>query len=172
MDYEKLFPGRFLKSAEMDGRDWTLEIKGIRSEEIDGKPKAILSFNGTKKEVVMNRTNAEALKLMFGRETNDWIGKRVTLFPATIADPFNGGTTKAIRVRGSPDISKPASAEVQRGRKTIKVQVVPTAVRKAGAQRAPPPPEPPRQEPPPPHDEQTGEVFDGPPGESNEDIPF
>src|SRR5688500_5095775 len=116
MDYESLFPGRFIKSADLKGKDVTLAIRAVRSEEIDGKPKAILGFEGTKKEMVMNRTNAEALKLMFGRETDDWFGKRVTIYPATIADPFNGGTTTAIRVRGSPDITKPANATVQRGR--------------------------------------------------------
>ncbi len=141
MDYEKLFPGRFLKSADLPDRGATLEIKAVRSEEIDGKPKAVLSFQRTKKEMVMNRTNAESIKLMFGRETDGWVGKHITIFPATIADPFNGGSTKAIR-------------------KTIKVSVVPTgkAAKPNGKRQAPPEPEP--QEPPP-HDEETGELMDG-----------
>lgn len=161
MDYETLFPGRFIKSVDLKGKDVTLAIKAIRSEDIDGKPKAIISFDGTKKELVVNRTNAEALKLMFGRETDDWIGKRVTIFPATIADPFNGGNTTAIRVRGSPSLTKAASATIQRGRKTIKVSVTPTG--KPGAKangKKPPEPPPP---PPPPHDEETGELLDEPP---------
>lgn len=159
MDYEQLFPGRFIKSADLAGRDVTLEIKAVRSEEIEGKSKAVLSFQGTKKEMVMNRTNAEAIKLMFGRETDDWIGKKVTFFPATIADPFNGGNTKAIRVRGSHNISKAMSASVQRGKKTIKVSVVPTGRAKGNgkSQKAP--------EPEPPHDEATGEVLDESPGD-------
>lgn len=163
MDYEQLFPGRFIKSADLAGRDVTLEIKAVRSEDIDGKPKAILTFKGTKKELVMNRTNAESIKLMFGRETDEWIGKKVTFFPDTIADPFNGGSTKAIRVRGSHNISKPMSATVQRGRKTLKISVVPTgpgaAVNGKGQKQAPPEPPPP---PEPPHDSITGELPDEP----------
>lgn len=157
MDYEKLFPGRFIKSADLGSSNIHLEIAAVRSEEIDGKPKAILSFEGTKKEMVMNRTNAESIKLMFGRETDDWIGRRITVFAATISDPFNGGTTKAIRVLGSPDITKRQEATIQRGRKTIKVVVVPTKSAKPGkAKQAPPPPEP-------EHDEETGEVLGEPP---------
>lgn len=174
MDYEKLFPGRFIKSVDLEGRDVTLEVKAVRSEEIDGKAKAVLSFQGTKKEMVMNRTNAEAIKLMFGRETDNWIGKKITVFPATIADPFNGGTTTAIRVRGSPHISKAATATVQRGKKSIKVSVAPTgkgarANGKAQTQKAPEPP-------PPPHNEETGEVLGEPdaefPGGPEDENPF
>jgi hypothetical protein len=116
----------------------------VKAEEIDEKMKAVLSFEGTKKSMVLNRTNAEALKLMFGRETDAWLGKRVTIFPATMKDPFSGdenATTTAIRVRGSPDITAPQSATIQRGRKAIRVSVVPTG--KAAAAKAHPPPRPP-----------------------------
>lgn len=172
MDYETLFPGRFIKSVDLKGRDVTLTVRAIRAEDIDGKPKAIVTFDGTKKELVLNRTNAEAVKLMFGRETDNWLGKRLTIYPATIPDPFQGGSTTAIRVRGSPDITKPASATIQRGRKSIKVSVVPTGkgARANGKnQKAAPPP--------PAHDEETGEVFDEPqgmglPGESGDEDPL
>lgn len=160
MDYETLFPGRFIKSVDLKGRDVTLTIKAIRAEEIDGKTKAIISLEGTKKELVLNRTNAEAIKLMFGRETDSWLGKKVTIFPATIADPFNGGNTTAIRVRGSPHIAKPATATIQRGRKSIQVSVVPTGkAATANGKAAPKAPKP----PPPAHDEETGEVLGEPP---------
>lgn len=136
MDYETLYPGRFIRAADLKGQDVTLTFKSIAAEEIDGKTKAVCSFEGTKKQLVLNRTNAEAVKLMFGRETNDWLGKRVTFFPALIKDPFGDGEVGAIRVRGSPDITAPASATVQRGRKTIRVAVQPTSKSSNGA--APP----------------------------------
>ncbi len=161
MDYEKLFPGRFIKSADLSGKDVTLEIKAVRSEEIDGRAKAVLSFQGTKKEMVMNRTNAESIKLMFGRETDAWLGKKITIYPATIPDPFNGGSTTAIRVKGSPSLAKPATATVQRGRKTISVSVVPTGKKGPAKTNGAKPPPPPSE--PPPHNEETGEVLDVPP---------
>ncbi len=134
MDYETLFPGRFIKSADLKGKDVNLVVRGVRAEKIDDKVKAVVTFEGTPKEWVLNRTNAEALKLCFGRDTDDWLGKMITIYPATIKDPFADGDISAIRVRGSPDIVKAMSATVQRGRKTIKVSVVPTGTK---AQRPP-----------------------------------
>jgi hypothetical protein len=85
-------------------------------------------FEGTEKEWLLNRTNAEAIKLMFGHETNDWLHKRVTLY-TKIVEAF-GSEQPAVRVKGSPDITKAMSATVTRGngqrQKTIKVEVVPT----------------------------------------------
>lgn len=150
MDYETLFPGRFIKAVDLKGKDVTLTIASIAAEEIDGKAKAIVTFEGTKKQLVLNRTNAEAVKLMFGRETNDWLGKRITIYPATIQDAFGGGADiPATRVRGSPDIMKPLTASIQRGRKTIRVAVQPTgkAPAKNGNGKAQPTPPPPSAPP-------------------------
>lgn len=135
-DYETLFPGRFLKSADLAARDATVTIKAVVGEEIDGKDKVVISFEGTKKQWVCNRTGAEALKLMFGRETNGWLGKKVTLYRMMMKDPFGGDDAPeigAIRVRGSPEIDKPMSADVKRGRKTLKISVRPTGKPPAAA---------------------------------------
>lgn len=127
MRYETLFPSRFIRSADFQGKDVTLTILKVFTEEIEDKTKAIMSFDGTKKQLVLCRTNAESCKLMWGAECDAWIGKRLTLYAATIKDPFGDGEITATRVRGSPDITEAKSATVQRGRKTIKVSVKPTA---------------------------------------------
>lgn len=128
-DYETLFPGRFLKSADLAERDAIVTIKSVTGEEIEGKAKAIMTFEGTKKQMVLNRTNAEAVRLMFGREMKDWIGRKITLTRRMMKDPFGADDAPevgAIRVKGSPEIDKPMSAEVKRGKKTLHVKVVPT----------------------------------------------
>jgi hypothetical protein len=145
MDYEELFPGRFVKAADLKGREVTLTIASVRAEKIDDKMKAVMSFEGAGKELVLNRTNAEAVKLMFGREVNSWCGRQLTIYPATIKDPFADGEILALRVKGSPEISKPMQAEVKRGRKTLRVSVVPTGKgappkQQAAKTKAPPPP--------------------------------
>jgi hypothetical protein len=147
MDYEVLFPGRFLKGADLAGKESTAEIKSIAGEEIDGKFKAIISFVGAKKQFVCNRTNAEAIRLCLGRETNNWIGKRITLAGVVMKDPFGDGEICALRVVGSPEISQPLTAEVKRGRKTLNIKVRPTGAKPAakgngkvaGAAQAPAP---------------------------------
>lgn len=106
-DYDQLFPGRFLKSGEFKGREATLTIADIDLEELEDRKgkrlKCILTFKETKKQLVLNRTNGETLKGMFGRKANAWVGKRITFYPATV-EAF-GAPTLAIRVRGSPDIA-------------------------------------------------------------------
>jgi hypothetical protein len=132
MNYEAMFPSRFLKAADLQGKDQTVKIGGIKLEKMpDGKVKGIVTFEGTDKEWLLNRSNAEALKLMWGVETNEWLHKRVTLCTRQI-DAF-GKSVPAIRVKGSQDITEPKSATVTRGsgqrQKTIQVEVVPTGAK-------------------------------------------
>lgn len=169
MDFDQLYPNRFMKAGEFQGRDVTLKIISVKLEELEGekgkKNKAIVTFERTPKELVLNRTNGEAVKLMFGRETNAWIGKRVTFYPATITDPFTGDPSLAIRVRGSPDIAGPLEKTVRIGRKSVALKVVRTGQQRQ-AQRPAPPPEPPREDVPPPDEVPPG--FDPDTGWENE----
>ncbi len=136
LDYDELFPGRFLKSGEFQGKDVTLRIAGVDIEELpdekgtpnkDGvrvRVRGIISFEKTKKQLVLNRTNGECIKALFGRKTDDWIGRRVTFFPAVV-DAF-GEQTTAVRVRGSPDIDKPITFQARIGRKQVTARLLPT----------------------------------------------
>jgi hypothetical protein len=119
LDYDALFPGRFLKASVLQGRDVTLEIADVRIEELPAetggtKVKGIIAFKGKKMELVLNRTNGESIKAMFGRDTGEWIGKRITLFPTE----WNG--EPCIRVKGSPDIAAPVKFELKLPRKKPK----------------------------------------------------
>jgi hypothetical protein len=178
MDFDQLYPNRFLKAGEFQGKDVTLVVASVKLEELgegkEKKAKAILTFERTPKQMVLNRTNGECIKAMFGRNTDDWIGKPVTFFPATIDDPFTGEKTLAIRVRGSPAIDGPRQVAAKIGRKTVTLKVAKTgkANGKPAQKQAQPPPPPPPPEPqaedsemppdfeePPPFDPVTGEVL-------------
>lgn len=103
VDFDQLYPGRFLKAGEFDGKKVTLTIADVELEDLvgeDGKPKAkaIVSFKETEKMLVTCKTNGICLREMFGRKVPEWVGKRVTLFP----DTWNG--EPCIRIWGSPDI--------------------------------------------------------------------
>jgi hypothetical protein len=116
LDYDQLFPGRFLKAGEFLGRSVTLTISGITLEDLPQetggtKARGIIAFVETKKSLVLNRTNGEAFKAMWGRDTGAWVGKRVTLYPA----PWNGDV--AIRVQGSPDLEADLDFELKLPRK-------------------------------------------------------
>ncbi len=143
MNFDELFPGRFLKSSKFKGKDVTLTIKSVRTEELEGdkgkKLKGIVAFEKTPLELVLNRTNGECLKAMFGRETDAWLGKRVTLWPAPYHDNMTGEVTTAIRVRGSPDIDANKTFELKLARKKPTSM---TMVKTSGAKGDAPAPQP------------------------------
>lgn len=180
LDFDELFPNRFLKAGEFKGRDITLKIKSVKVEVLEGdkgkETKGIIEFEKTPKQLVLNKTNGLCLRAMFGRDTAAWVGKCVTFYPAKI--DF-GDTDIAIRVRGSPDIAKDMDAEIKLARKKARtVKMLKTGGQKAPAQgqqkaAASPPAQPPLpdgieeppddvilpgQSAPPGMDAETGEV--------------
>lgn len=121
LDFDQLFPGRFIKAGQFKGIDVTMQIKTVAIEELPKQggteTKGVIGFEQTPKQWVLNKTNGLCLKGMFGRDTGEWIGKRVTLYPAAIQ--FEDSDL-AIRVRGSPDIAAPMDIEIKLARKSPK----------------------------------------------------
>lgn len=118
MHADLLHPSRFLKSAEFKGEDVTLTIADVVLEELEREDnskemKGIVSFKESPKLLVLNRTNSDCLKAMFGPETEIWKGKRVTFFPSPMVNPFTKENISAIRLRGSPDLSAPVSVSIK-----------------------------------------------------------
>jgi hypothetical protein len=129
MQFSLLYPSKYVKAEDLGGKEITKTIKAVRLEELEGvdgqkKTKVIVYFSDSAKMWVMPRTCGEALRVMFGKDTDQWVGKRVTLFSKKV-DSF-GEEVDAVRVRGSPDIAKPIKEVIPRGRKKIIVDVVPT----------------------------------------------
>lgn len=103
VNYDQLYPGRFIKAGELLGKKVTLTIRDVDLEGLVGddgkeKAKAVVFFKETAKAMVCCKTNGVCLKEMFGPQLADWIGKKVTIFP----DTWNG--EPAIRIWGSPDL--------------------------------------------------------------------
>lgn len=153
MDYEELYPGKFLKAGLFKGRDVTLTIQRVILEVLEGdkgkERRGILVFAETERQLVLNKTNGICLKGMFGRETDAWVGKQVTLYPTEVMF----GTTKdlGIRVRGSPDLPRNIEVEIKLAKKKPrKVVMEKTPPRKGKGNPLPETPaaEPPRAPPP------------------------
>ena len=118
MDYEAMFPGRFLKAADLAGREVTLTVERIEMsdlEEDDGekKQRGIMRFVGKKKGLLMGRTNGEACRAMWGRDMDGWAGKRVTIGPDVVKEKGQFFGEPCIRVHGSPDLDGPVSFELR-----------------------------------------------------------
>lgn len=115
VDWDELYPGRFLKAGEFKGKKPTLTIAAVKIEELVGDKgpqiKGVIRFERTEKELALNKTNGICLKEMFGRKVQEWVGKRVTLYAGT----WDG--EECIRVWGSPDIAEDRDITVQLPRK-------------------------------------------------------
>lgn len=115
VDWDELYPGRFIKAGDFKGKKTTLRIAHVHVEELVGdkgpQMKGIIKFERTDKQLALNKTNGICLKAMFGRRIPDWVGKRVTLYGA----PYEGEL--AIRIWGSPDISEDRQVTIALPRK-------------------------------------------------------
>lgn len=115
VDFDQLYPGRFIKAGDLIGKQVTLTVKDVALDELESdsgkKVKGVMSFAETPKQLCLNKTNGICIRAMFGRKLPEWIGKRVTLFPST----WNGDD--CIRIWGSPDIAADEEIQVQLPRK-------------------------------------------------------
>ncbi len=113
MHIRLLYPSLYLGAVDLHDKDVVLTIRRLVTEELKtergSEKKPVLYFVETKKaaekagapdkekRLVLNKTNAFIIAAMHGTETNDWPGKRITLYP-TKAVAF-GKTVDCIRVR-------------------------------------------------------------------------
>lgn len=139
-DFDELYPGRFIKAGDLKGRDVNLTITEVVMEELEGSKKqfkGVISFKEVPKQLVLNRTNGECIKAMFGRKIADWIGKRITIYPANIQSDL---ADLAIRIKGSPDIARDVTFMLTLARKRPRE----TTLKKTptGKGKPTPPPEP------------------------------
>jgi hypothetical protein len=131
MDYRALFKGEYISAVELGDKQPTLtivDVKGLMLDEEDGKQKGkgLVVFKETDRGWVLNKTNAQCLAAMFGKDTNGWKGKRVTLCMKMVQ--VGRETEPGIRVKGSPDITAPVEAVIKLPRRKPKKEVlVPTA---------------------------------------------
>lgn len=123
MDARLLFPNDYLSAADLQEKDVTLTISRLVQEELrtekGNEDKWLLYFKEMEerhranpkrrcKKLVLNKTNAGSIAKVWGNETNDWIGKAVTMYPTT-CQAF-GKQADCIRIREKKPKTKPASS--------------------------------------------------------------
>ena len=121
-DVRKFFDKDYLYAYDLDGRDVTVTIERVQQGELvnQGKKskKPVVYFKGSKKGLALNITNVRTIGAMYGFKSEDWIGKRVTLYPTVTQ--FGPDTKECIRihptkpgasVKDSKPIDPPAERE-------------------------------------------------------------
>lgn len=102
MKVKDVFPSKYLKVDDLEDNDWNVTIARTVLEDIgqgeSKQTKLVIYFDGIDKGFVCNKTNASVIEKLYGDETNDWKGKRITLWPNHDVQ-FKGEIVSAIRVR-------------------------------------------------------------------------
>ena len=112
MHIRLMFPTDYVTAADLGGVDKTVTVASVVQEKLTMQGGVtedawILSFNEAKKKLVLNKTNAKLIAAHHGEESDDWIGKQITLYATQCK--FGRDTVDCIRVRGkSSPFSKKA----------------------------------------------------------------
>lgn len=105
MKKSDVFPSRFLKASDLNGDPITLTIASAGYETLknykgNDEQKLVIGFLKTKKHLVVNVTNWDAIVDATGQaDSDDWIGHKIEVYPS---EAQVGAEMKpCIRVRGT-----------------------------------------------------------------------
>lgn len=93
----------FLYAFDLQGRDVNVTIEKVTGGKVGhGKKssrKPLMYFRGSKdnRPLALNATNCKTIAQLYGNDTAEWTGKRITLYPGTTQ--FAGEEVECIRVR-------------------------------------------------------------------------
>jgi hypothetical protein len=106
MKVSEEFPSQYLEAADLRGREVTVTI--TKSEKHDGVTgrdgrkfdAKVIYFEGKKKGMCLNKTNARRIRDVYGYgdDSDNWKGKEITLYPTT-CNAFGNPKTPCIRVK-------------------------------------------------------------------------
>ena len=111
MKLSEAFPSNFLKSDDLQGKDVMLKIMSAKQEKVGNDVRLVLTFAGTQKTMVCNKTNANRIAFLYGDETDDWIGKQIVVTSEFVE--YQGRTVKGLRVKppGTPQPPRPTAPQ-------------------------------------------------------------
>ena len=111
MNLDEVFPGKWIRARHLRGKKKTLTITGAQLEKFnDGDPVVALSFEQTSMKFGCNATNRNTCRDSFGPITDDWVGKKITLYP-TKTD-YQGKIVDCVRIEIPPQADLPKHKEV------------------------------------------------------------
>jgi hypothetical protein len=99
MNINEAFPGKYIKSVDLKGREVTVVVASVEMETINaaGERFPVMHFQGKERGMIIKKTNANRLEHMFGPDTENWIGKEITIRAEPVE--FQGKIVDGIRVK-------------------------------------------------------------------------
>lgn len=100
--YKLMYPSEYLQACDLAGKEPSVTIEKVVMEEVPDpqgkkKLKPVMHFAGAKKRFPLPKTCAKFVAERYGNDTEQWVGKKVTLF-ATTCTAF-GNTVECIRFK-------------------------------------------------------------------------
>ena len=117
MKLSEMFPSRFVKGDELNGKSVTVTIARVAAETVRPSPgspeetKFALYFTESKsgRGVILSKVLATQIARALGSDdTDDWPGRRITLYPESVT--VAGVPRVAIRARAASPAPQPAGA--------------------------------------------------------------
>lgn len=81
-----IYPRTYLSPVDLGDKEFTLKIVAVKAENVfvPGENKkarrAVVMFAKAKRGLLLSAHNAHAIEALYGPETDDWVGKSVTLY--------------------------------------------------------------------------------------------
>lgn len=106
MKLNEMYPSKYATGADLKGQPVTLTIDRIQPEKMRPNPaspeveKFVIYFKEARRGVVLGKVLAHQVGgILASDETDDWIGKRITLYPESVV--VAGTPRIAIRARAA-----------------------------------------------------------------------
>lgn len=116
-----MYPSKYLSAHDIPEEGVVVTIDDVIMEKMqDGVLKPLISFkeHTIEKGMICNKTNATTIAKLYGDDTDEWIGARITLYPTET--PMNGEMKACIRVRSK----KPGAPAAKNGKGNPKLPPV------------------------------------------------
>lgn len=119
MNVNSLIESKFMKASDLNGEDQIVTIKDVDFAEVgqNKEKKPVVFFKNIPKGMILNKTNIQALEMATGEsDTDDWAGKRVTLYEGETTDP-SGKLVPCLRIKSkAPKDGKPLPEAVAKAK--------------------------------------------------------
>ena len=114
--WKSMVDREWLFAFDLQGKDVTLTIDRVEAGNVTGtggkktrKPVVHFREGKEKKPLALAVTNCKAIAGLYGNDVEQWVGKRITLYPTTTT--FAGEVVECIRVRPVKPEGKPGKTE-------------------------------------------------------------
>jgi hypothetical protein len=76
MRISSAFPSKYLKAADLQGRQVNVLMSHVETETIGDDDRPVLYFQGKEKGLILNKTNANSISAVYGDDTEDLARRR------------------------------------------------------------------------------------------------